>query len=125
MTTPATFRPSPGCRTAATRRCDSVSDFRGSTPRPTGRWPGAWDEEGRVEPRSLPAAIEHAHRRLAQSPCLLVTATLDDIAAVRERPNQPGVIGPPSWSLALPQSLEELENLALAKTVAGVLSRAS
>lgn len=80
---------------------------------------------GPAGPRSLPAAIEHAHRRLAQSPCLLVTATLDDIAAVRERPNQPGVIGPPSWSLALPRSLEELENLALVKTVAGVLSRAS
>ena len=54
------------------------------------------------------AILVHAHRRLAASPCALLTATLEDVAAVRERPNQPGG-GPAStnWSLALPVSREQ------------------
>ena len=72
---------------------------------------------------SVPAAIEHAHRRLASSPCMLVSATLEDVAQVRERPNQPGLIGPPSWSLALPLPLEQVEALPMATRLAELLGR--
>ena len=68
--------------------------------------------------------VVHAHRRLAASPCLLLTATLEDVAGVRERPNQPGG-GPAStnWSLALPVSRERLQDLPRARELAAILSR--
>ncbi len=70
------------------------------------------------------AILIHVHWRLAASPCALVTATLEDVAAVRERPNQPGA-GPAStnWSLALPVSRERLQALPLARELATVLTR--
>jgi 4-alpha-glucanotransferase len=51
------------------------------------------------------------HRRLAQSPAVLVAATLEDALGVVERPNLPGTVAPQrdNWSLALPVLLEELE----------------
>ena len=69
------------------------------------------------------AIVVHAHRRLAASPCTLLTATLEDVAGVRERPNQPGG-GPQStnWSLALPVSRERLEALPMARELAAILS---
>jgi 4-alpha-glucanotransferase len=74
---------------------------------------------------SLEEAIVEAHRRVGDSSCLLVTAALEDIAAVRERPNQPGLAGPPSWSLGLPLPLEELVRSPLAERVARALGRSS
>jgi 4-alpha-glucanotransferase len=72
------------------------------------------------------AIVVHAHRRLAASPSALLTATLEDVAGVRERPNQPGG-GPEStnWSLALPVSRERLQALPLARELALILSRAA
>jgi 4-alpha-glucanotransferase len=50
-----------------------------------------------------------AHRALARSSSHLVTATLEDALLVPERPNKPGTTTEwPNWSLALPQTLEEL-----------------
>ena len=70
-------------------------------------------------------AIVNAHRQLAASPCALIAATLEDVAAVRERPNQPGTTTAqnPNWSLALPFPREELERLPMARTLAGILRR--
>jgi 4-alpha-glucanotransferase len=70
------------------------------------------------------AIVVHAHRRLAASPCALLTATLEDVAGVRERPNQPGA-GPAStnWSLALPVSREQLQALPMARELATILAR--
>ena len=54
--------------------------------------------------------IERVYADLAQAPCLLLTASLDDALAVEERPNMPGTIDEwPNWSIALPLPLEELE----------------
>ena len=74
--------------------------------------------------RPAEAILVHAHRRLAASPCALLTATLEDVAAVRERPNQPGGgAASTNWCLALPVSRERLEALPLARELATVLSR--
>jgi 4-alpha-glucanotransferase len=50
------------------------------------------------------------HRRLAEAPSAVVAATLEDALGVAERPNLPGTTGRrrANWSLALPQSLEEI-----------------
>ena len=70
------------------------------------------------------AAVVHAHRRLAGSRCTLLAATLEDVAEVQERPNQPGSAGEsPNWSLALPLPRERLQELPMARQLAGILAR--
>ncbi len=70
------------------------------------------------------AAVVHAHRRLASSRCTLLAATLEDVAEVQERPNQPGSTGEsPNWSLALPLPRERLQELPMARELAGILAR--
>ena len=67
--------------------------------------------------------IEATHARLAEAPSLLVTATLDDALAVRERPNVPGTSRErPNWSIALPLTLEALETAPLARRIADILA---
>jgi 4-alpha-glucanotransferase len=86
---------------------------------------GRLRRDGGPAPGAPAAAIVlHAHRRLAASPCTVLTATLEDLAGVRERPNQPGG-GPSStnWSLALPVSRERLQALPRARELALILSR--
>lgn len=69
-------------------------------------------------------AIEAAYRLLAESPSLVLSATLEDVLAVSERPNMPNTTTQwPNWSLALPKPLEELEQAPLARTLAALLSR--
>jgi 4-alpha-glucanotransferase len=69
-------------------------------------------------------AVVHAHRRLAGSRCTLLAATLEDVAQVRERPNQPASEGKnPNWSLALPVSRERLQALPMARRLATILAR--
>ncbi len=52
------------------------------------------------------------HRALAESPSMLVAATLEDGLGVEERPNLPGTVHPQrdNWSLALPLTLEEIRD---------------
>ncbi|MGD0449080.1 MAG: 4-alpha-glucanotransferase [Candidatus Dormibacteria bacterium] len=70
------------------------------------------------------AAVVHAHRRLAGSRCTLIAATLEDVAEVQERPNQPGSAGESrNWSLALPLPRERLQELPMARQLAGILTR--
>jgi 4-alpha-glucanotransferase len=70
----------------------------------------------------LERVVEDTHRKLAEAPCAVVTATLDDALLVEERPNMPGTVVPTNWSLALPKPLEEIESdpvaLAVARTLA-------
>jgi 4-alpha-glucanotransferase len=66
----------------------------------------------------LDAVTEAAHRLLAEAPCAVVTATLDDALLVEERPNMPGTLVAANWSLALPKTLEEVESDQTALTVA-------
>jgi 4-alpha-glucanotransferase len=62
--------------------------------------------------------VETTHRLLAEAPCAVVTATLDDALLVEERPNMPGTLEPTNWSLALPKTLEEIESDPTALAVA-------
>lgn len=72
---------------------------------------------------SVPAAVEATYDALAQAPCTLLSAALDDALAVRERPNMPGTIDEwPNWCLALPVPLEEMEHAPLAAAIARDLS---
>jgi 4-alpha-glucanotransferase len=66
--------------------------------------------------------ISGACGRLAASPSMVVTATLDDALGVEERPNMPGTIDEwPNWRLALPRPIDDFEDdkdvLALAETM--------
>lgn len=55
-------------------------------------------------------AVAGAYAALGSSPCLLLTATLDDALGVEERPNMPGTLDEwPNWSIALPAPLEAIE----------------
>ncbi|MHB1534428.1 MAG: 4-alpha-glucanotransferase [Acidimicrobiales bacterium] len=66
--------------------------------------------------------VTRTYASLAGAPSDLLTATLDDAAAVEERPNMPGTTDEwPNWSMALPVPLEELESSTLAGRIAAVL----
>jgi 4-alpha-glucanotransferase len=71
--------------------------------------------------------IERTYRLLAQSPSVIVSATLDDALAVEERPNMPATTNEswPNWSLPLPESQENLEQSRLALEIAHALKRRS
>ena len=66
--------------------------------------------------------IEQAYRRLAQAPSRIITATLEDAQAMRERPNMPGTIDQwPNWSLVLPQDFETMLEAELPRRIAMAL----
>ena len=70
-------------------------------------------------------AVRAVYGSLASSPSLLVTATLDDVLEVDERPNQPGTVDEwPNWSIALPEPLEEIEADPRVGAVADVMRQA-
>jgi 4-alpha-glucanotransferase len=69
-------------------------------------------------------AIEGTYRALGAAPSRILLATLDDAIAVTERPNMPGTTTTwPNWSLALPLSLEEIEQTPLPRRVAAALNQ--
>jgi 4-alpha-glucanotransferase len=69
-------------------------------------------------------AIVATHRALAKAPSRILLATLDDAVAAPERPNVPGTVREwPNWSLPLPKTLEEIEELDLPRRLAAVLRR--
>jgi 4-alpha-glucanotransferase len=71
-----------------------------------------------------PLAIEKTYAALAAAPSRVLLATLDDALAVPERPNMPGTVSEwPNWSLALPQTLEEIEQAELPRKLAAALTR--
>jgi len=71
------------------------------------------------------AAVRAVYGAVASSPSLLVTATLDDVLEVDERPNQPGTLHEwPNWSIALPEPLEEIEADQRVLAVAEVMRQA-
>jgi 4-alpha-glucanotransferase len=67
-------------------------------------------------------AVEQAHRRLAEAPSMLLSATLDDAVGEIRRPNMPGTTDRPNWSLPLPVPVEELPGHPLVRTVARALA---
>ncbi|RFU19618.1 4-alpha-glucanotransferase [Geodermatophilus marinus] len=68
--------------------------------------------------------VRRAHELLAQAPCRMLTATLEDALAGRRRPNLPGTTERPNWSLPLPVPLEDLPGHDLVQTVARTLGDA-
>jgi len=78
---------------------------------------------GSSETTPTEEVIARTYRDLAQAPCVLVAATLEDALGVEERPNMPGTVDEwPNWSIALPIPLEELEEATLPRVIARVLS---
>jgi 4-alpha-glucanotransferase len=72
----------------------------------------------------MPEVVEATYGALADAPCALLSAALDDALAVEERPNMPGTIDEwPNWCLALPAPLEDIEQSALAAAIAQDLNR--
>jgi 4-alpha-glucanotransferase len=65
------------------------------------------------------------HRRLAEAPATLITATLEDALGVAERPNLPGTTADrrPNWSLALPTSIESIESDSRVRALSSILGR--
>ena len=64
-----------------------------------------------------------AHASLATAPSVLVAATLEDALRVEERPNMPGTVDSwPNWSLALPVTLEDLEQDPVVHAVGDALA---
>lgn len=64
------------------------------------------------------------HQALGRAPSRVLLATLDDALGVREQPNMPGTTSSwPNWSLALPKTLEELQEDPLPRQIAAALRR--
>ena len=61
--------------------------------------------------------ILKTHQLIAGSPSILLAASLDDVLNVSERPNIPGTIDRPNWSLALPYQLREIKKSRLLRTI--------
>jgi 4-alpha-glucanotransferase len=81
-------------------------------------------EAGLADDAPVAEAIEKTYHALAAAPSRILLATLDDALAVEERPNMPGTINEwPNWSLALPRTLEELEQAGLPRRIAAALRR--
>jgi 4-alpha-glucanotransferase len=76
-------------------------------------WSGVGDDSPSSE------VIKATYKTLAEAPCALLSAALDDAVAVEERPNMPGTIDQwPNWRLALPAPLEQIEQSDLAAAIA-------
>jgi 4-alpha-glucanotransferase len=74
---------------------------------------------------TLEEIVTVLHRRLAESPAMLVAATLEDALRVEQRPNLPGILSSrrANWSVALPVPIEELGADARVTAVVEALRR--
>lgn len=74
---------------------------------------------------TIDEAIEAAHRALARAPSAILTATIEDAAGLTDRPNMPGTMQDrwPNWSMALPETIEELERSPRAQHIADSLNQ--
>jgi 4-alpha-glucanotransferase len=68
--------------------------------------------------------VEGVYGRLAGSPSVLVGVTIDDLLCVEERPNLPGTTDEwPNWRVALPASIDALDEQPTAVAVATVVTQ--
>jgi len=73
--------------------------------------------------RTVDEVIVDTHRQIAASPCVLATATLDDLVGAEHRPNVPGTIDEhPNWRIPLPLALDDLPGYPLADAVVAAIS---
>jgi 4-alpha-glucanotransferase len=94
---------------------DSTNEMRGRLRDMAGLRESAPSEE----------AVRSAYRLLARSPSRILTAALEDGLAVQERPNMPATTSEqsPNWSLALPKTLEEIEQDSAVRDVGRTVCR--
>lgn len=80
---------------------------------------------GLCQESPMDEVVEKAYRLLARAPSRLLTAALEDAAAVEERPNIPATNGEqnPNWCQALPIPIEDLMQKELPKKIARALGR--
>jgi 4-alpha-glucanotransferase len=77
-----------------------------------------------VAGESVGEVVLGTYEALAAGPCLLVTATLEDVLEVEERPNMPGTVDQwPNWSLALPEPLDAVMEDPRMAALAQVMAR--
>ena len=108
---------------------DMVADRQGSRPAARRRGPprvarGGGPARGCPEHAGDLRCRRSARRtaRSRPSPSRIVLLTLDDAAAVAERPNMPGTIDQwPNWRIALPAPVEDLLRSPLASSLAAVM----
>ena len=80
------------------------------------------DPDGPIGAEEIHKAVLAQYRRLAACRARVVLASLDDAAAVAERPNMPGtVLQWPNWCLSLPRPVEDILAEPLARELAQVL----
>ena len=73
---------------------------------------------------SADEVVDGAYRALAQAPCTLLTATLEDALGVETRPNIPGTTERDNWCRALPTPIDELPASPGAARIAAILGAA-
>lgn len=75
----------------------------------------------------IDAWIAATYRHLARAPSRILSATLDDLLALDERPNMPNTTSDqwPDWSLGLPGGLEAVEAAPLSKKIAEIFNAAT
>ncbi|MBW3537459.1 MAG: 4-alpha-glucanotransferase [Actinobacteria bacterium] len=88
--------------------------------------PAVWPELalGTASTHDLPPlsqGVDEAHRALAESPCLVVAATLEDTLGVTEPPNRPGIDDARNWRQSLPVTVEELVRHPRLQTTADLM----
>jgi 4-alpha-glucanotransferase len=69
-----------------------------------------------------PLVVERAYAALGRAPSRLVVATLDDASLAIRRPNLPGDLHRPNWSIPLPRTLEQLRRDQLPRRIAAALN---
>ncbi len=76
---------------------------------------------------SVSEVIASSYQVLARAPSRILTAALDDAAAVEERPNLPATTAEknPNWSVALPIAIDDLMGQELPAQIAAALRRSS
>ena len=78
---------------------------------------------GSAEGDPAPLVVERAYDALSTAPSRLIVATLDDAALAERRPNLPGAVDRPNWSIPLPRTLEQLRTDPLPRRIAAALTR--
>ncbi|HEX6538479.1 MAG TPA: 4-alpha-glucanotransferase [Candidatus Dormibacteraeota bacterium] len=73
---------------------------------------------------SVSDVIARAYAAMSETPSIVTLATLDDATAAERRPNIPGTISRPNWSIPLPRTLEQLRHDRLPRRIAAELSQA-
>jgi 4-alpha-glucanotransferase len=72
----------------------------------------------------LDQVVVESYRRLAESPCMVVTAALDDLLGAEHRPNVPGTIDEhPNWRIPLPVPIDDLSAAPLAGRIVDAIGR--